>query len=158
MDVFPYNPIHLGARSTVEDFCTINNGVGAVSIDSDTRIGVGSVLIGPVKVGKNVRLAQHVVVSGLNHNYEDVTIPVSEQGVSTKEVVIEDGSWIGANAVILPGVRVGRNSVVAAGSVVIRDVPDCSVVAGNPALVKRKFNFESGKWERVIPSMKFVTN
>jgi acetyltransferase-like isoleucine patch superfamily enzyme len=149
MDVFPYHRIIIGARSTIEDFCTINNGVGDLIIAEETRIGIGSVLIGPVRIGKNVRLAQHVVVSGLNHNYEDTALPVSLQGVTTSEVVIEEGSWIGANAVILPGVKIGRNSVVAAGSVVTKNVKDFTVVAGNPAKEIRQFNDSTKKWERI---------
>ncbi|HKK62215.1 MAG TPA: acyltransferase [Bacteroidales bacterium] len=158
LDVFPYNPIRIGSGSTIEDFCTLNNGVGGITIESDTRIGIGSVLIGPVVVGSSVRLAQYVVVSGLNHNYENIEKPISDQGVSTAGVVIGDGSWIGANAVILPGVKVGRNSVVAAGSVVTRDVPDYSVVAGNPARIKRRFSTKTAKWERAVNNVESVMN
>ncbi len=151
MDLFPYHQVHIGSRSTIEDFCTINNGAGDLLIGDETRIGINSVLIGPVRIGNHVRLAQHVVVSGLNHNYEDPALPVSQQGINTAEVVIENGSWIGANAVILPGVSIGRNSVVAAGSVVTRSVEDFTVVGGNPARVIRQYNHTSGIWERMKP-------
>ena len=146
MDILPFNRFYLGNNSTIEDFCTVNNGVGKIYIGDDTRIGIGSVLIGPVYVGNHVRLAQNVVISALNHNYQDVEIPISKQGVNTSEVYIGDETWIGANAVILPGVFIGKHCVVAAGSVVTKNIPSYSVVAGNPAKVIKVFNQESNKW------------
>jgi acetyltransferase-like isoleucine patch superfamily enzyme len=80
-----------------------------------------------------VNLAQGITVTALNHNFEDTTKRIDEQGISTKPVVIGDDVWIGANAVILPGVTIGRHVVVAAGAVVTKDVPDYSLVAGVPA-------------------------
>src|SRR5690606_2299734 len=75
LDVFPFNGFQLGAQSLIEDFATINNGVGNVYIGERTVIGLSDVIIGPVTIGNNVMLAQHVVVSGLNHGYERVDIP-----------------------------------------------------------------------------------
>lgn len=78
----------------------------------------------------------HIYVS--NHKFEDVTIPIYYQGHSpAKSVLVKEGSWIGANSVILPGVTIGRNSVVGAGSIVTKDVPDFTLVAGNPAKMIR---------------------
>lgn len=147
MDLFPFNRFHLGDYSIIEDFSTVNNGVGDVYIGDRSRIGLGCTLIGPVTIGNDVRIAQNVVMSGLNHKYEDVSLPISEQGVTTNRIVVEDETWIGANCVILPGVTVGRHSVVAAGSIVRRNVPACSVVAGNPAQVMKLFNKEKKIWE-----------
>ena len=149
MDVFPFHPFVLGKQSTIEDFCTINNAVGHIRIGNQTRIGISSVLIGPISIGNNVRLAQHVVISALNHNYEDISQPISEQGVSTSEVKISDETWIGANAVILPGTHVGKHSVIAAGSVVTKDIPSYAIAAGNPAKVIKRYNSKTGEWERV---------
>jgi acetyltransferase-like isoleucine patch superfamily enzyme len=146
LDVLPFNKFVIADDSTIEDFSTINNGVGNVFIGKRTRIGIGSVLIGPVIIGNDVRLAQNVVVSGLNHGYEDVNIPISKQKVKTKQVKIEDESWIGANSVILPGITVGFHAVVAAGSVVTKDVPPFSVVAGNPAKIKKQYNSATKQW------------
>ena len=146
MDVLPYNKFHLGNDSTIEDFTTINNGVGEIYIGDRTRIGLGCTLIGPVKVGNDVRLAQNIVMSGLNHNYEDITLPISQQGVTTAPIVIEDESWIGSNSVVLPGVTIGKHCVVAAGSIVIKDVPPWSVVAGNPARIIKQYNQETKLW------------
>lgn len=138
MDTPPYRRFSLGRRSVVESFACINNAVGDVIIGDYTRIGLHSTVIGPVTIGNHVNLAQGITVTALNHNFSDPSLPIDVQGISTMPVVIEDDVWIGANAVILPGVRIGRHSVVAAGAVVTRDVPSGSLVAGVPATVKKR--------------------
>ncbi|MBQ7514574.1 MAG: acyltransferase [Prevotella sp.] len=138
MDTPPYRRFWLGRRSVVESYCCINNAVGDVVIGDYTRIGIHCTVIGPVSIGSHVNLAQGIVVTALNHNFEDATKRIDQQGVSTKPVVIGDDVWIGANAVILPGVTIGRHVVVAAGAVVTKDVPEYSIVAGVPAKVIKK--------------------
>ncbi|MCR8556568.1 acyltransferase [Mucilaginibacter sp. BJC16-A38] len=134
---------------TFEDYCTVNNGVGDVVIGDDSRIGIGSVLIGPVTMGNQVILAQNIVVSGLNHTYADVTVPIRLQKVTTAAIVIEDEVWIGANAVITAGVTIGKHSVVAGGSVVTKNIPTYSIAAGNPAKVIKQYDFEKKEWVKV---------
>ncbi|MBN2614582.1 MAG: acyltransferase [Bacteroidales bacterium] len=149
MDVLPFNDFSLGSQSTIEDFSTINNGVGPVLIGDRTRIGMSNVLIGPVTVGNDVMFAQNIVLSGLNHGYEDISLPPSKQPVETKPIVVEDEVWIGANAVVTAGVTIGKHSIIAAGCVVVKDVPPYSIVGGNPGKIIKQYNPESGKWERV---------
>ncbi len=149
MDVVPFNKFELGDFSTIEDFCTINNGVGHVIIGNESRIGMSNVIIGPVVIGNAVIFAQNIVMSGLNHSYEDVTIPISKQKESTAIIIIEDECWIGANAVITAGVTIGKHSVIAAGSVVTKNIPPYSVAVGNPARVIKQYNFETKQWLRV---------
>ena len=112
--------------------------VGDVIIGDHTRIGIHNTIIGPVTIGTHVNLAQGITVTALNHNVNDITKTIGEQGVTTKQVVIKDDVWIGANAVILPGVTIGRHSVVAAGAVVTKDVPDYTIVGGVPAKTMRR--------------------
>lgn len=149
MDVLPFNGFTLGAQSVIEDFATVNNGMGPVSIGTNSRIGIGNVIIGPVTIGNQVILAQNIVLSGLNHGYDDVNIPINLQPCSVGEIIVEDECWIGANAVITAGVRIGKHSVVAGGSVVTKDVPPYSVVAGNPARLLKRYNFDTKAWEKV---------
>jgi acetyltransferase-like isoleucine patch superfamily enzyme len=149
MDVLPFNAFTIGNYSTVEDFATVNNGVGAVHIGSNSRIGIGNVVIGPVNIGNNVILAQNIVMSGLNHGYKDVNMPIHLQPVSTAQITIEDECWIGANAVITAGVTIGKHSVIAAGAVVTKDIPPYSVAVGNPARVIKQYNAQTKEWERV---------
>ena len=148
LDVLPYNRFDLGDRSIVESFATVNNAIGDVVIGKHSLVGVYNSILGPVSIGDHVMLAPHVVLSGLNHSFEDVTLPISRQPTTTRAIVVEDGAWIGANTIVTAGVRIGRNSVVAGGSVVTRDVPPFSVVAGNPAKLVKQYNFETERWEK----------
>jgi acetyltransferase-like isoleucine patch superfamily enzyme len=150
MDLLPFNNFQLGDYSTIEDFSTVNNGVGDVFIGNRSIIGIGNVIIGPVTIGNDVMLAQNIVVSGLNHGYEDVSIPPKDQKVSTKPITISDNVWVGANCVITAGVTIGKHSVIGAGSVVTKDIPEYSVAVGNPARVIKKHNFQTGEWEKVV--------
>lgn len=135
MDTPPYRRFCLGDYSVVESFACINNAVGDVMIGDHTRIGLHNTIIGPVSIGNHVNLAQGITVTALNHIFEDTEKRIDEQDVSTTPVTIEDDVWIGANAVILPGVHIGSHCVVAAGAVVTKDVPPHSLVAGVPAKV-----------------------
>ena len=135
MDTPPYRRFWLGRRSVVESYCCVNNAVGDVVIGDYTRIGIHCTVIGPVCIGSHVNLAQGITVTALNHIFKDSSRRIDEQGVSTKPVVIGDDVWIGANAVILPGVTIGSHCVVAAGAVVTKDVPNQTLVGGIPAKV-----------------------
>jgi acetyltransferase-like isoleucine patch superfamily enzyme len=146
MDVVPFNHFSIGNNSVIEDFSTVNNGVGPVRIGDHSLVGLGNVIIGPVTIGNDVILAQNIVVSGLNHHYKDIAQPIHKQGVSVAPITIEDECWIGANTVITAGVTIGRHSVVAAGAVVTKDIPPYSVAAGNPSRVIKKYDFTTNDW------------
>ena len=137
MDTPPYCKLSLGDYSIIESYCCINNSVGDVIIGDHTRIGIGNTIIGPVTIGNNVNLAQNITVTALNHNYSDPNLLIDKQGFTTSAIQISDDVWIGANAVILPGVTIGRHSVIAAGAVVTKNVPPNALVAGVPAVVKK---------------------
>lgn len=149
MDIFPFNHFELGAYSVIEDFVVINNGVGDVIIGHHTGVGLSNIIIGPVTLGNYVTMAQHVVLSGLNHGFEDVTVSTRLQKVITKQITVCDDVWIGANSVITAGVTIGKHSVIGAGSVVTKNIPEYCVAVGNPAKVIKKYNFETATWERV---------
>ena len=138
MDTPPYRQFRLGRYSVIESGACINNAVGDVIIGDHTRVGLHNTVIGPVTIGSHVNLAQGITVTALNHNFSETGRRIDEQGISTNHVIIEDDVWIGANAVILPGVRIGTHSVVAAGAIVTKDVPSHSLVAGVPAKVIKK--------------------
>ena len=135
MDTPPYRLFSLGSHSVIESYSCINNAVGDVVIGDNTRIGLHNTIIGPVSIGSHVNFAQGITVTALNHNFEETNKRIDEQGVSTRQVVIGDDIWIGTNAVVLPGVRIGTHSIVAAGAVVTKDVPPHSLVAGVPAKI-----------------------
>ncbi len=149
LDIFPFHKFYLGAHSTIEDFATVNNGVGDVSIGNHCRIGLGSVIIGPVNIGNQVILAQNIVASGLNHTYTNIDIPIRLQKVTTSVITIEDEVWIGANAVLTAGITIGKHSVIAGGAVVTKNVPPYSIAVGNPAKIVKQYNFETKEWQKV---------
>ena len=135
-------------RGIVEGRTLISNVMGDVVLGRGSLVGFGSVVIGPVVVDDDALLAQNVVLSALNHNYEDIRRPIRDQGVAMAPIHIGKGSWIGANAVVLPGVRVGCNTVIAAGAVVTQDIPDYCVAVGSPARVVRRYDPTQGRFVR----------
>lgn len=146
LDLLPSNAFNLGAGSIIDEFSVINNGVGPISIGPNSLVGIGNVIIGPVTIGADVIMAQHVVLSGLNHSYENIQLPIRNQPVTVNPICIEDECWIGANVTITAGVTVGKHSVVAGGSVVTRDVPAYTVVGGNPARILKQYDETVAQW------------
>lgn len=149
MNISPINSFSLGNDSVIEYFTIIDNGVGAVNIGNECRVGLRNTLIGPIKIGDNVILAQNVVLSGLNHRYENITLSIRKQGVAVSPIVIEDECWIGANSILTAGVCIGKHSIVAGGSVVTKSVPPYSIVGGNPAHLIKKYDFSQKKWIKI---------
>ena len=108
----------------------------SVELGDNSDIGYESRIAGKCIIGKDVIMGPQVWIYTRNHNTERVDIPIKYQGSSEeKPVVIGDGCWICARAFILPGVHIGEGAVVAAGAVVVKDVPPYSVVGGVPARV-----------------------
>ncbi len=114
----------------------------ALEIGDGASIAEGCVLstAQSIRLGTKVSFARHVYVADHSHGYDDPTRPSVEQGITdVRAVEIGDGAWLGENVMVLPGVRIGKGAVVAANSVVSKDVPDFSVAAGAPARVVRRF-------------------
>jgi acetyltransferase-like isoleucine patch superfamily enzyme len=116
--------ISLGRRVIIRPGCVLHANSGDegadISIEDDAMLGPGV----------------HIYVD--QHRFDDPNIPVIDQGDHRAEpVTLKTGCWIGANALILPGVTVGTNSVIGAGSVVTKSIPDRVLAAGNPAKVIR---------------------
>jgi acetyltransferase-like isoleucine patch superfamily enzyme len=89
-----------------------------------------------IKIGSKVSLGPGAALIGANHGIQPGA-PHQEQAQKSGEIIIGDDVWIGAHAVILPGVKIGKGSVVAAGSVVLEDIPENSVAGGVPAKILR---------------------
>ena len=111
-------------------------------------LGRGSHVIADAKVtiGSDTYCGPYVYITSTNHSYDDPEEPVGRQWPRSEPVTIGPGCWLGTGSVILPGARLGRNVVVAAGAVVRGEVPDHSVVAGAPAKVVRSWDKEQG-WQ-----------
>lgn len=83
------------------------------------------------------------------HQYTNINVPIKQQTSTCEEIVIGSGTWIGMNATILAGAHIGKNSVVAAHSVVKGNYPDFCVIGGVPARIIKQYNINTKKWERV---------
>jgi acetyltransferase-like isoleucine patch superfamily enzyme len=154
IDVFPWNKFEVGELTTIEDFTTVNNGSGAVILGNRVRVGIGSVIIGPVSMGNGSGLGQHVFVSGFNHGYKDGTKNSSVQPLDIRPVIIEEDAHIGANSVVTAGVTIGKRTQIGAGSVVTKSIPPWSIAVGNPCRVIKQFNHDTGRWEKTETSSK----
>jgi len=110
-----------------------------VSIAFGSCIGIDAHLYSgaSITIGSGVIMGPDVVILTSSHRFYDVGQPICVQGAEFTPVVIEDDVWIGLRAVILPGVRIGRSSIIGAGAVVTKDVPAYSIVGGVPARVIR---------------------
>ena len=101
-------------------------------------------------IEKNVLISDRVFIADGMHGFENISVPIIDQPMTNKgKVLIKEGSFLGINSVILPGVRIGKNSVVGASAVVTKSVPDFAVVAGVPAQIIQKYNLKSKKWEKI---------
>ncbi len=127
-----------GSDVNIEHGAWFGSGRG-IEVGDRSAIGMDALVIGPLTVGDDVMMGPRCVLISEGHGAGSVDVPMNRQGfVPSRRIVIEDDVWIGAGVTILPGRRIGRGSIVGAGSVVTRDVPPYSIVGGNPATVIRQ--------------------
>lgn len=107
-----------------------------IEIGDNSGLGINCDINGRVIIGKNVLMAPEVVIYTENHSYMDKNRLIIEQGYSqSRPVTIGDDVWICRRVMIMPGVTIGTGAVIAAGAVVVKDVPAYAVVGGNPAKI-----------------------
>lgn len=123
-----------GKGSTII-FPSIFWGHNMISIGDYTDIGAFVNIWGNagLSIGNRVLIASHVVINTLTHDYN--YDPIKFAPSISKEIIIEDDVWIGAHAVIMPGITIGKGAVVGAGSIVTKDVPPYAIVMGVPAKI-----------------------
>jgi acetyltransferase-like isoleucine patch superfamily enzyme len=93
-----------------------------------------NVFIEGASIGNYVMIAPNVAILNRSHNFKSVNVPMILQGSTSKQnPLIEDDVWIGRNAIILPNVRIGKGSIIAAGAIVNKDVQAYTIVGGIPA-------------------------
>lgn len=129
-----------------------------LSIGSNTNIeqNVHIVCHSRIRIGDNVSITGNCAIVDVTHPYSEVGNPV-KIGARIQDddsfVEIGDGTWIGYGSVILPNVRIGKYVVIGANSVVVRDVPDHTIVAGTPAREIKRFDPVAGAWIKVNPDL-----
>ena len=145
IDALSKNGVRLGNNVTIAKYSTIQCtgviqelGVG-VEIGDNSAVGAYSFLGGQggIRIAQNVIMGPKVNIFSENHDFNQLDLPIRLQPTTRKGVVIEDNCWIGANSTIVDGVTLHSGCVVAAGSVVTKDVPPNAIVGGVPARVIR---------------------
>lgn len=132
--------MHLGSDIYVVDGATLRACAGKLSIADRFALNGGARVVadwGEIAIGSGVMVGPNVVIRASNHSVDRTDLPMWDQGQTGGRIVIGDDVWIGANAVIVPGVTIGSHVIVAAGAVVTHDVPDYAIAAGVPAKVIR---------------------
>lgn len=109
-----------------------------------------SILAGDdIAIDDYVLIASNVLITSETHGMDPLNeIPYMDQPLSVKSVHIKQGCWIGEKVCILPGVTIGEKSIIGAGSIVTKSIPDYCIAVGNPAKVIKKYNFEKKNWEK----------
>lgn len=126
----PGASLRMGMRCSIAAASYIT---GRITMGDDCTINPYAVVRDVVVLGNGVRIGAHASLIGQNHGFARTDIPVWRQPNTSKGIVVGDDVWIGANAVVLDGVRIGSHVIVGGGAVVTRDVPDYAIVGGNPA-------------------------
>lgn len=123
--------------------------IGAnVQINDYVHIAAGESVV----LGNNVLIASKVFISDINHgsytseNSDSPDVPPSQRKLSTSPVIIEDNVWLGESVCVLPGVTIGKGSIIGSLSVVTKNIPPFSIAVGIPAKVVKTYDFDKGIW------------
>ena len=124
--------------ANIESGAHFSQGGIGVRIGANSGVGVRAQIAPFVTIGNDVMMGPDVLILTQNHEISRTDIPMRKQGYSeSRPVIIEDDVWIGARAVILPGVTIGKGCLIGAAAVVTKSVPPYSVFVGNPGRVVR---------------------
>jgi acetyltransferase-like isoleucine patch superfamily enzyme len=137
------NGLRLGARVNIGAYSRLIVGTDVARPGSHIHIGDGCGIgeyssvggSGGISIGRNTIIGQYFSAHPENHNFKDLSRPIREQGTTRMPIGIEEDCWLGARVTVLGGVTIGKGCVIAAGSVITRDVPPFSIVAGVPGRV-----------------------
>ena len=138
VEISGYEGIQIGENCSIGRLSVLHaHGNGSLkignnfSMNSNSQLGASEV--GKITIGDDVIIAQNVVLRASDHQHADTSKPIRYQGHTGGTIIVNNGVWIGANAVITRNVTIGANSIIAAGSVVTRDIPPFVLAGGVPA-------------------------
>lgn len=126
-----------------------------IQIGDECDIGVRNRFDGNITIENEVLFGPDNYICSNDHNYENVEISIMKQGARSIKsnghdgIRIGEGSWVGTHVAIIGDVHIGKHCVIGANSVVTKDIPDYCVVAGAPAKILKKYNFEKKEWEKI---------
>ena len=129
--------IRLGSDAFIAHRCTLTGQGGKILIGEHVHLSRNSYIngAGDVEIGRDTLFGPNVVVAGGTHNYQRSDIPIRLQGGAKLKISIGEDVWLSANVCVMPGVTIGKGSVVGAGAVVTKDIPEYSIAVGVPAKV-----------------------
>ncbi|RZJ51234.1 MAG: acyltransferase [Chryseobacterium sp.] len=137
------NNVSIGAFSRIIVSTSFNNIGEKIKIGNNVGIGEFAYLggSGGLEIGDECIVGQYLSCHPENHNYENLDLPIRNQGVNRKGIIIGKNCWIGSKVSILDGVKIGNGCILAAGSVITKSFPDNSIIGGIPAkLLKMRTN------------------
>ena len=145
-----------GKNIWLESGVKLNIGKESAKITLNDHIYINSYTIldcqDSINIGNRVQIGPHCYIGDFDHNVNvDIRLSYHRSGGVSSPIIIEDNVWIGAGVCILKGVRVGRNSVIAAGSVVLNDIPPNVLAAGVPCTILK--NIEGNIDDEMLRSM-----
>lgn len=123
----------------INDRCYFNADGGSITVGNWTAFNIGAHINascgGNIIIGDHCPIGPGVVLRTANHRFQNRGVNIQEQGHQIGDIVIEDDCWIGANAIILGGVHIGKGAIIGAGAVVTKDIPSMAIAVGVPAKV-----------------------
>jgi acetyltransferase-like isoleucine patch superfamily enzyme len=156
--IFIGNDVMVQYKSWLAARPQTGNHEARLTIDDGSRIGNFNHIYATnsIHIEKNVLTADKVYISDNLHSYTNIHVPILKQPIrQLNSVKIGEGAWLGENVCII-GASVGKQSVVGANSVVTKDVPDYCIVVGSPAKIIKRYNSESGEWEKTNPDGSYL--
>lgn len=147
------NNTHILPFSRIQCFPD-KNSAPYIKIGSNCVLGFFTTILcagdAKVEIGDYVLMASHILIAAENHGMDAGSdLYYIQQPLEGKSVSIGDGCWIGEKVIILSGVKIGRKTIIGAGSVVANDIPPYSIAVGNPARVIKHWNTEKNCWKKV---------
>jgi acetyltransferase-like isoleucine patch superfamily enzyme len=133
--------VQIAKRAILRRGVVIDAQTGSIEIGENVSLNDYTILLGHggIRIGNDVRIAGHVMLASFDHNFDDLSRPIREQGITKKPITIEDDVWIGAGAKILGGAYIARGCVIGANAVVKGRTEPHGIYAGVPArLVKMR--------------------
>jgi len=148
-DVMPCtHEVRMGEKCIILDHARVGAYGGPITLGDNVGIGYGCVVIGPVQMGSGSGIAQYTSLMGVTHIYQDVEDSFRNKDVIRRPIVIGENVWLGACCMVVAGVKIGRNCVIGANSVVTEDIPDYCVAVGAPARVVKRYDPGKDGWVR----------
>jgi acetyltransferase-like isoleucine patch superfamily enzyme len=151
--------IYIGDNVTIRDYARIEPIIKWRDISYNPKVIIGDntnieqnlhlTCANKVQIGNNVLITAGVTITDIDHEYNDISKGVLEQGIIVKETILGDRCFIGMGCRIMAGVNIGNNCVIGANSVVTMDIPDNCVAVGIPAKIIKIYDFKSGAWEKI---------